>query len=157
MIDPTKALEILSTLSNNNVSVSIDLSTWSNRVWQYEDLDDSSTVIRMTVERYYSEDEGGFYKPTDYSMEDKNKISITCYVVVPKDDLPQASREKKLILPKNEWRVWGVGELDIKISRLVENGPYLEARMCRFRGSLRGSGITNLVSKVEIWEEEDVM
>ena len=154
MMDATKVIEILSTLSNNN-NITIDLSAWSNRVWQYEDLDESSTVIRMTVERYYSEDEGGFYKPTEYS--DENKISITAYVVIPKDDLPQASRKKKLILPKNEWKVWGVGSLDIKLSRVVENGPYLEARMCRFRGSLRGSGITNLVSKVEIWEEEDVM
>ena len=165
-MDANQSLELIKSLTSEKV-LTIDLgSLWSARVWQFSDSENKQTVIRMALEGYYDPEIGGFYRPSggkeafEAAAANGHKVSITCFVFVHSEMLPQASREMKKTLEK-KWRVWATGALDIKLSHLNvtegSNGSlYLEAPMCRLRGQLKGHGISDLSFKALPWAEEDI-
>ena len=135
-------------------------SPYRSKVWDYEQLN-SGLGLRVGVEGYY-DPTLGWYRPEggreahQRAIDLGHRLDLTCLVVVPEDYLPEASKIRKLQDPKS-WKVWLEGTLEIRVD-FIKADPekgYLTARMCRLKGSLRGTGISGISSLILPWENEE--
>ena len=159
---PEISLKIISQLTAGKVW-SIPLggdSPYRSRVWDFE-IVNSKLGLRVGIVGYY-DPTLGWYRPEggreahERAIALGHRLDITCLVLVPEDYLPEASRVKKIQDPKS-WKVWLEGVLEVRVDfvRVDPEKGYLTAQMCRFNGSLRGTGISGISSLILPWENEE--
>ena len=159
---PEISLKIISQLTAGKVW-SIPLggdSPYRSRVWDFEIIN-SKLGLRVGIVGYY-DPTLGWYRPEggreahERAIALGHRLDITCLVLVPEHYLPEASRVKKIQDPKS-WKVWLEGVLEVRVDfvRVDPEKGYLTARMCRLKGSLRGTGISGISSLILPWKEEE--